>query len=792
MAFAWIEPGAHFQGCQLSDVAFRTARADNVIAIGNYDADSQSQAAIYVKGNALGVRQMPVLGQALSVHGNLSASETISCALVQTRELQLGPSANVFANETGLLETRVAIADKYYLRTATISGVYVYSVGVVNVLDEDMSVNMDALEIAIDQDFYDQLSDAPAVMKGRLPFRVSDIKVNETGRCVLTLVPQLQSALVDAFRVGETTSLQTLFESSSQGVGNQLIFTVEKVLSDQCTLDRNSLHQVEEGILTITTKRTVLPLLSVGDCVYISSRRIKNVDTVFPTIILRTVAIETDDTDITIIRFRNVDARQSLASLRQLIPGAFAGTTILYMYPLKSILPPTLVDNNVVIGYAVDSRSSRIKYVVKDSSMLSELVVGQADSYAIDTMVLGSRSEQLVSKTYASGPAQYTLDALVGDEFFRSMREYLAVTLRGVPMMVLDSAQIASSNTISVLVSADFALADMLRTHRYLFIIVDNHVSGMWQIDSFSVEEHRLILSMPAGTAITSFVLSNTMVYVIPLAFMRYVQVGEDQVVTYIPTALGIGTTNVTDMLTVNGTATIKERVTMQARSSNGAPFFVTHDDENRTLTLGSNVVVHEAGIVSAQDFIKFSDQRLKSHIERLDASTEIEVINQINASKFRYKDTGRSTRGVIAQELQNVMPDAVYTECKMLPVPSAYVPLMEVNNAANTVCIGRAAVDKLTTDWSIEDVSRIRFVCAGATYHATMVRAMASRVCIKASAALPAMLLAGDQICITGIEVRVMCVDYDAILSSCICSIQYLYKKLRSEKTWDLESYCQ
>ncbi len=790
-SFAWIESGAHFLGCQLPDVVFRTARADNVIAIGNYDATSQARAAIYVKENSVGIRQMPVPGQALSVRGNIAASDTVSGALVQTRELWLGSNSQVFANEAGLLETRVAIANKYYVRAATISGVYIYSADLVEVLDEDTSLNISAIEVAIHQDFLDQLSDAPALVKGRLPFRIFDIKINETGRCVLTLVPQTSSTLNEAFYAGETTALQTLFESSSaQGIGNQLIFNFEKVLSDQCTLDRNPLHKVEEGILSITAQRAGLPLLSIGDCVYVSARRIRNVDAAFPTTILRTVSIETDDTDVAIIRFRNVDARRNLANLRQLIPEAFAGSAILYMYPLKSIPPPTFVNANVMVGYAVDARSSSIKYVVKDSSALAELVVIGQDSYAIDTMTLGARSEQLVNKIYASGPAQYTLDAFVDDAFFRSTRETLSATLRGVPMMIVDSAQTAAPNTINVLVSAEFALARqvMLKTHGYLFMILDDQVSGTWKIDSFSLEERRLTLStMSTSTGASSFVLSNTMVYVIPVAFTRYVQVGEEQIVTYIPTALGIGTTDAVDTLTVNGTATIKERLTMQARSSTGAPFLIAHDDENRTLTLGSNVVVHEAGTVTAQDFIKFSDQRLKSDIERLDVSAEIEAINKINASKFRYKDTGRPVRGVIAQELQLVMPDAVYTECKMLPVPSAYVPVANVNIAANTLNIDRAAVDKLNADWTAKDMSRIRFVCAGATYHATVIRVTPLEMCIKvssSSAALPLLLVASDLICITGIEVHVLCVDYDSILTSCICSIQYLYKNLRTKNT--------
>jgi hypothetical protein len=63
-------------------------------------------------------------------------------------------------------------------------------------------------------------------------------------------------------------------------------------------------------------------------------------------------------------------------------------------------------------------------------------------------------------------------------------------------------------------------------------------------------------------------------------------------------------------------------------------------------------------GIVTCKNLSSSSDQTLKNNIEKL--SDSIEIIKQINPVSFNWKDTGEKSYGVIAQELESVLPELI------------------------------------------------------------------------------------------------------------------------------------
>ena len=54
------------------------------------------------------------------------------------------------------------------------------------------------------------------------------------------------------------------------------------------------------------------------------------------------------------------------------------------------------------------------------------------------------------------------------------------------------------------------------------------------------------------------------------------------------------------------------------------------------------------------------SDRRLKENIENIPDATE--KVQQLNGVTFNYKKDGKKATGLIAQELEEVLPEAVYT----------------------------------------------------------------------------------------------------------------------------------
>ena len=74
-------------------------------------------------------------------------------------------------------------------------------------------------------------------------------------------------------------------------------------------------------------------------------------------------------------------------------------------------------------------------------------------------------------------------------------------------------------------------------------------------------------------------------------------------------------------------------------------------------LTVNGNINV--SGIVTAQDFDALSDRNYKENVTTIDSA--LSKVEQLRGVKFSWKETGLPSYGVIAQELQEVLPELVH-----------------------------------------------------------------------------------------------------------------------------------
>jgi hypothetical protein len=79
---------------------------------------------------------------------------------------------------------------------------------------------------------------------------------------------------------------------------------------------------------------------------------------------------------------------------------------------------------------------------------------------------------------------------------------------------------------------------------------------------------------------------------------------------------------------------------------------------------------LYVSGDVTATSFLYSSDINLKKNIENIDSVSALEKIKQLQGVSFNWKDEslgGRTKLGLIAQEVEKVVPELVYTDSNNL-----------------------------------------------------------------------------------------------------------------------------
>ena len=120
---------------------------------------------------------------------------------------------------------------------------------------------------------------------------------------------------------------------------------------------------------------------------------------------------------------------------------------------------------------------------------------------------------------------------------------------------------------------------------------------------------------------------------------------------------VGIGTTNATSKLHVIGnvsaTAYYGDGSNLTGFAGSGSQTLNTTLGLGNTSNLGMSV-----GVVTATDFNSTSDINLKENIKTIENS--LNTIEQLRGVTFNWKENQKPSLGVIAQEVQEILPELV------------------------------------------------------------------------------------------------------------------------------------
>ena len=121
--------------------------------------------------------------------------------------------------------------------------------------------------------------------------------------------------------------------------------------------------------------------------------------------------------------------------------------------------------------------------------------------------------------------------------------------------------------------------------------------------------------------------------------------------------------------LTYNGTSWVNSTISAGATVSDDTTTNATYYPTFATATSGTLSTAKVAstkltfnpstGLLSTTSLTELSDANLKDNIETLEAT----IIDSIRPVSFNWKEDGRKAYGVIAQELEEIIPEAVFTD---------------------------------------------------------------------------------------------------------------------------------
>ncbi len=194
---------------------------------------------------------------------------------------------------------------------------------------------------------------------------------------------------------------------------------------------------------------------------------------------------------------------------------------------------------------------------------------------------------------------------------------------------------------------------------------------------------------------------------------------------------VGIGFSNPEKKLEVNGNAYLSGNVGIGTNSSD-YPLEVngSHESESHTFAYlqyhsiaaltGKNTATRDYSIVAsnkirAEMFCAISDRRIKTNIQATSGKTDLDLVNKMEVVDYQYIDKIEKgniiKKGFIAQQIEEVLPDAVAQSKAFIPDIYKKATAVVVDSVANTITV------TTPLEHNLQEGDMLRFITTGGTH---------------------------------------------------------------------------
>lgn len=720
--YGWLETGGFFADTAPTDIVLRTASYSQLIALGNPNSNAlDTIAGLYVQNNNLGVRRLPESNVSLGVNGpcifengihefkNAVFENTVTLDGSRLSFLNSAGSRSVYIDTR---DSRIAsesiVAKRVFTPKRLLSNVRINSIVPSTFINQDTPDGppIETLDLTIDGMYSDQFADDIVFVTSSISYLVHKVVV---GSGEMTLTVSNYSTFIEPrtieFSNGDFIDMEILEDLTPTGGASSAEKVYYRFIVDQYTFidsPKGASEVQSGGELEIKcyfqnpahVMREKLELGSLHVFAQTTSAVLNS-----PELVLQLLeyqeTLHSNGQVLFTMKFKSLDWAIDLSTteLAQLV--AEGG---LVMAPLTFLKGPIGYDDYAVVGFTVNEITNRLSYHLT-GTRLSSLIgpyygqngLQELICYGLESVKLGNRNIKNVKSAYKPyGTDSVVIDTYaVDDAVFNVFRQEVKWVFKGIPLCVVGASQLsAEMYEFEFTTPFDSYLVDVdtyAGGHIYWF---DNDKPSAYILgcNKFSKVDSGHYVGV--FTVLNEFTLNpsmfvelNRFVYVVPFKITDHVRIADSTHNVFIPEKLGISTYLQREVLTVGGDISAKNDIVIY----NGLDdrdlrnrCKINFNDEcvfninDQLLLTSSNAIVQSSletkGTLTATDFMQYSDRRLKYDIKATCPLDDLHRVMSIDVKDFKLLANGKQNKGVIAQEIKNVFPEAVTTVVDTLP----------------------------------------------------------------------------------------------------------------------------
>ena len=670
MTFGWFEPGGgvnkYFVNTKMIDVVVRTSTLSNTLVLGNTGQQNQqnqssTRAGLYISNNCVGVQRIADPGFSLDVGAKARFNSTVECGqtLVTHSNLRLGST---------LLAESAMVCGSYLTPEQTLAPVIVRqcSVATSGPFALDFVFAPSPLLEAISPGMFIQMS-------GDIIYRV--VATPLTNAITIELHTNFDPATalsLPPFQPGQEVAITILKNvAATYNQGTNAIKTWFTISSSVLVG-----NDTWSGAVTFTGPITLAPgqYYSFGP-----SQTVQNIVQLaslvlaeeIPGIVTGTVTLRTVDG----ATFPDTSATPAPSS------AALGPDSIYALIHLDVIPPPTFQDPNAIMGsYAFQDGDPQANYVLFKNTSIARYInaTNTTATNPIKTITVNGVLTYEFSNMLKTAPSNVIGQlASTTTPYTFTVKGTAAYSLVGSPISISSVAPSTFQGKQSYVYRVN-DLLNILPTLQTSFAGGDGQIYFCHMMATratlFAVNLIMSTIELDTSILVPS---SSYIFYIVPFRESRITGLGA---ACSVSNRLAVGAQSASETLTVAGDASFRGKIILNDDLVRGNAFPITFSSNALTfghalqatpnsVTITQNTAVN--GTVIANDYLKYSDRRIKKNIRPADGQRDLELIKQLRIVDFDLKEAAPSAarqKGVLAQDLERIAPTLVTERAGFMP----------------------------------------------------------------------------------------------------------------------------